>query len=190
LQSQLRAIFNDPNYASSISDTLDDPIIDEILNANYGTAQRNLDRSRARGTLTGGGYNAAIANLDAQRGGVRDRLNTIGSGIIEGGRTRLRELGEGAFDAVGAAIPGDQFSTSGYRGRFDNIVNDITNNFKDRFTGQVGTAPLFDTNTATQLGGAEQGITSGAESPLLVAQANRARGTRDRKRGIGTTGSF
>ena len=192
--------YNDTLANSMLSDTADDPYIDEALGEKYNTYAKQLENAKARGTLADTGYAKARATLDQQREAGRATYQGIGKGILDEGREGFNKIGTTARTAAGSADYSSNFDPSSYETQLNNYFSDFSKNLGGRVKGAVSGIDPFDFGKALVAGGVAQGPqatgTSGAN--LINPQSVLAGGADDGstssnkkdKRGLDSQGTF
>lgn len=151
-----------------VSDTFDDPYINQADTAARGTADQYVQNLLKRGVITNTGAAGAEANLDAQGGRVRSQLNDIGQGLISSGRQSLTDVGNRAKNTAGTLNLGQSFDPNQYGSELDKTFQDFSSKFGDQFSGSVPSG-LYDTSGLSSAAGVAQGAQNTAFDPQALA---------------------
>lgn len=148
-----------PNFEQSLfADSLDDPIIEDILGQQYLDADTRLRAAFDRGQLNQTGADFARRHLDDQRTQARTRLGQIGSDVLTGKRRELTGLRDRAFQERDSLRLGQGLTD--YSSMLDNLVQDRRNNLSGAIRGAVGNESLFNVNDLINRAGGFQGATN------------------------------
>lgn len=168
-------------------DTADDPFIDAILGTQRSEAVRALDLAKGRGSLDQTGYDAALARLGQMEQAGRSTANNLGGAVLQGYRTRVRDVGNRAREAAGSYSLGSDFNLGGYQSE----LSDLTGNLRRSLEGDINAAlagkQFFDLGDILTRGGSAQGPVNPASLPAFVAERERVRNA---ERGVGGGGTF
>ncbi len=176
----------DPN--ASFTDTMDDPYIDSILNAQRTEAQATLDRAKARGQLNDVGYADAIGRLDTQASAGRTTANSLTDAVLSGYRKQLTDINNEATARAGSLEDGEVFDPSTFTARYDAKQTDLSKNFGGAVNAALTGQKFFDIGDIINGAGNTQGVANPTPA-LLDAQAERDR-LRNTNRGVGNEGGF
>ena len=171
-----------------ITDTMDDPFINDILNAQKTNAMLQVDRAKARGNLDDIGYNGATKRIEDLFKSGNATAQQLGGSVLQGKRERLRGIADEAFSKAGSYELGGSFDPNKYVERRDTRLNDITSTLEGDIRSALSGQNFFDIGDILTQGG----ITQGATNPRLSAAAileQRGR-KQDAQRGVGGVGTF
>lgn len=217
-RDQFDSVFNSPNLGQNILDderdlrrgtfsaevgktftgnafdfSLDDDIINSILDDRQSGAANQIANFEARGNLNALGGRTAKEELARQREQANTRLQGLGEGILSGYQ---RELDTGlrneALQTAQSFNLGDElFDISPYAEQRQSFIDERIQNLPQSFRDTIGAEQLFNSNNAIKTAGATQGLVSGAptNSALLDTLAARASESRKRDRTLGSQGS-
>jgi hypothetical protein len=125
-------------------DTMDDPILQSILDSQYNDAKSNFERQSARGQLTGSAFSRALADLDTAKAGAFGKLNDIGGGVLQGYRSKLADYGNNIRNKISTFDFGQGFDLE----KEKQGLNTLADSFRARLEGDVrnaiGGTSLFD----------------------------------------------
>jgi hypothetical protein len=169
-----------------IVDTMDDNIINSILDTEFGKAKTFVDNAATRGVLGDQGITAALRNLGEQRSGINFNLQDLGGGILEEGRSSIANIANKARSGASAYNFGEQFDPFSFSTRINDRVADFTGSLGDALRARAG-SDLFDTSNLLNIGGAAQGAQN---FKLPTTDAQSSTNPTDKDRGLGTTGVF
>lgn len=177
-----------PGYdTSALSDTADDPYINEILSGQYSNAQKALDYAKARGQLNDTGYSGAVQKLDSQKTGAQSTLDSLGSSVIAKDRTGLGNIKSDATTAANDyTLGGPTFDINPYSTKLTDAVGNYTKNLKGDITNALGGTQLFDTNDILLSGARAQGPQNLTTVSLPGAPVKK----NNTDRGLGSQGAF
>ena len=168
-----------------------DPYVESTIASQFDPLTAQLKNAFQRGTLTQGGYDAALDALSSDRTSATSQVRNIGQGIIDKDRQSLSDYISGAQTNVGNMTQGalDAFDPSTYISGASDMVNRSLSSLGGDITTGVGSTKFADLNTLLNLGGSVQGANSGATSDsgdqtLPVPQDPNV------KRGLGSQGAF
>lgn len=163
-----------------ITNDLDDPIIAGLLEESYATADDYTRNLLDRGVITVSGYEAALGDLDKQRPGANARLQELGLGILEGGRSGLRDLASEARQGAAAYELGGHFNPFNFESDIDRSYTDFFTGLSDTFRAQAP-SKIFDTAGLSGVAGAAQGAGNTAFDPNALAGIGVDEEEEDRK---------
>lgn len=169
-----------------IVNTMDDNIINSILDTEFGKAKTFVDNAAARGVLGDQGITAALRNLGEQRSGINFNLQDLGGGILEEGRSSIANIANKARSGASAYNFGEQFDPFSFSTRINDRVADFTGSLGDALRARAG-SDLFDTSNLLNIGGAAQGAQN---FKLPTTNVQSSTNPTDKDRGLGTTGVF
>ncbi len=158
-----------PNFEMTrVPYTLDDPYLSGVESEQYSNADKIIKNMLDRGVLTTSGYNTAKTDLDSQVAGVNSKLNEIGTGLLTGEQSKLRDIANSARQTAGNLQLGQDFDPSTYSGQADQSFNDFIKSLGDNIRAQVP-GQLFNTAGLAAIGGAGQGAGNTAYNPTAAA---------------------
>ncbi len=139
-----------------ISDTVDDPIIAQVLENSFNDSKAYYDNLLERGVINPTAYDKALRDLGDQRGGASLKLEDIGAATLESGRGGLRDIASEARQGASAFSLGGQFDPFGFQQRIDTSAEDFLGSLSDRISGSAP-SDLFDTSSLASLVGRSSG---------------------------------
>lgn len=151
-----------------ITNDVDDAFIDSVLAERRGDAESYLRNLLDRGVITNSGFSSGLKDLDRQSLGATSRLNEIGLGLLEGGRTDASNIASEARSAASNFNLGEFFDPF----EFQTDLNNHFGNFFDTLGDKIRTsAPtnLFDTSGLAGIAGAGQGAQNTPFDPQALA---------------------
>lgn len=151
-----------------ILDTSDDPFLEEIMNEQFGQAEGYLNNLRDRGVVTDIGYDRAYGDLSGQKAGAFSRLNDVGMGILNTGRTGASNMANQARSSASGIRLGTPFDVSGFQGGVNTHFNDFFNNLGQNLRN-VAPTNLFNTSGLAGVAGSAQRAGNTAFDPNAVA---------------------
>lgn len=168
LQRELDNFFT-PGYGrSQLKSTLDDSLISGLEAEQRRDADAIIQNMVKRGVLTGTGAKAAGVDLDRQAAGIRGQLQGFGDTILEGGRSKLEEIGNLGKQAAGTVKLGQNFDPMSYISDSNQVYMDFVKSMGDQLRAKVPTN-LFKTAGLAAIGGAAQGAGNTKYDPLAAA---------------------
>lgn len=189
------------NFASTASDildtsklfqpTLDDDIINGILDREQNDASQLIANQSARGNLNAFGGRTANQELDRQREAGQTRLESIGGGLLTNNRLGLNSIRNEAVGAAQSFKLGDpDFDLNPFKTRFDDFNTSKTNSLESDFNELVGNEKFFNANKATLAAGSRQGLVSGGDNnALLSSLASKVGNNVSARRGLNSRNS-
>lgn len=151
-----------------ISSTTDDPFIADIVQGERTKADAYLQNLLKRGVINETGYQGGVRNLDEQGAGARSLLNTLGSDILETGRSSLRDIaGRGRTRAATINL-GETFDPASYGRDIDTRYNEFLAGLPDQLKAATPT-DLYDTSNLSSIAGAAQGAQNLAFDPKALS---------------------
>jgi len=167
----LRAInsqFSDDYSTKRVGNELDDSAIAGILGDQKNTATQYVKNLLDRGVITQSGYNGALNNVNGQTAGAQSKLDTIGSGLLEGERTKLNNIINGGRSKASTLDLGDVFDPYSYQGTVDTDFTGWLGKLGDSLKAAAPT-DLFSTSGLAGVAGASQGAQNTAFNPAAIA---------------------
>jgi len=140
-----------------LPDTLDSPFVNAAYTTQRGKADDFIANMLKRGTLTESGRAGAIGALDTQAGGIRSKLNDLGSALLTADRGRLTNLANAKRAEAQQTPTGADYDPSGALNAINAAGVDYAGSFGNRFNASLPTGDLFDTSG---IGAASGGVTS------------------------------
>jgi len=169
---------------SMLADTADDPFLQAIIGEQYQSAMGDLDRARGRGKLNEIGYEDALKGLNQAKAGALGKAQTMGMGVLERGREKLREADKANREQISNYDFGDRFDSSTAAGRVRKAGSDFSLGLEGDIRNTIGDTQFFDPNALITRGGRTQGpINPG--NPLANAMLDD-----EIKRSTGSSGAF
>ena len=168
-----------------IPDTADDALIQNIINEQFGEAGEYLNRAKSRGTLNDVGYNTANRALAGQKAGAIERANTTGLGVLETGRTGLKDIDKKARQGITNWDFGDTYDPSSWAGQIKTGANTFTSGLEGKLRNAFGETEFFDPEALIAKGGKAQGAVNTGATALQDAMSEE-----ERKRTAGSVGAF
>lgn len=154
-----------------ISNEVDDPFIEAIMAEQRGTADNYLKNLLDRGVVTQGGYAAGQKDIDQQGYGARARLNEIGMGELEKGRSSLTNIANQGRTAASNYQLGSNFDPFQFSSDIDNTAADFFANLGNNLRA-AAPASLFNTAGLGNIAGAAQGQQNTPFLPGVLAGIN------------------
>lgn len=168
LTTQLSQLFPETYTNTRITNTLDDDILNTILNEQRGGANAVVDNMLKRRVITGSGANAAYGDLDRQSNIARGRLNTIGDDLLASGRTSIGDV-IGRANTTASTVPlGGKFDPNAYVSEVDNVFNDFVKNLDPTLRARAP-GSLFTTSGLGAIAGSAQGAQNTRFDPNALA---------------------
>lgn len=163
-------------------DSVVDPILEDIINKQYGTAREGIEGAHRRGTLVDSGFGKAIAGLDEKKSAARAQFDPIVSSVLNAARGEQRNVADTWRARAAGLNLGQNFDENA----FTSLLNDTENRVEGGLGGQIrNLAPnLFDIGELIGIGGAAQGAQN---TPVRTLTRDQQR---EQKRGLGSTGAF
>lgn len=153
LSSQVTNWTNANPLNSLLSDTADDPIIENIIGTQYKTASSQLDNALKRGVLTQGAYSNATNALNNQRSAANARLQSIGQGVLTQGRQTLQNDIDKTMSQANNWQVGSNFDLSKALGNVTNDANTQRGLLEGNIRSALGNnTNFFDVNSAMNTG--------------------------------------
>ncbi len=152
----LNDLFGDGFARKNIADTSDDATLEAILGEQRSTAEQYLDNLLARGVITNAGYQGGVRNLDTQTGSARGSLNSIGQGVIAGGRGDIDNLINEALGTASSLDLGDKFNPYEYKTQANDELTKFMQSLDQTIRDQAPTN-LFNTSGLAGVAGQAQG---------------------------------
>lgn len=154
-----------------ITNDVDDPFIEAILQEQRGTADNYLRNMLDRGVITTSGYDAGTKDLENQGYGARSRLNEVSLGELEKGRASLNNIANRGRTAASNFELGGSFDPYSYGTEIDNTAADFFANLGNNIRA-VAPKSLFSTAGLANIAGAAQGQQNLPFLPTAMAAQN------------------
>lgn len=154
--------------SNRIADTTDDPFIESILGERQKTAMDYLNNLLARGVVTQSGFDAGRQNIEGQAGTARARLNEIGMGELNRGRTSAENIANEGRTAASNLRLGSAFDPFSYSTRINSGFEEFFSGLGDRLRAAAPT-DLFTTSGLANVAGAAQGAQNTPFDPKGIA---------------------
>lgn len=180
-----------PGFEKSyIPDNSYSKIIDDILNTQYGDAQKQVEYNRQRGTINDQGYATAQTKLNSARSAGRGQLVDIGDSILSKGRATLDTDRDNAGLAASTyKLGANDFSVDPYKDSVKSDADKFNAGLEGSVRNAVGSTNYFDIPSILTSAGIAQGpqnLTGNVPQVGGPLQERRAR----TDRGLGSQGVF
>jgi hypothetical protein len=174
------------DYATTyIPDTADDALINSIIGGQYTDASAALERAKSRGTLNDTGYGTASKALANQKAGAIAKANEQGLGVLETGRTSLRDIDKEARNTLSNWDFGTTYDPSAYSNRLKTATSGFTSGLEGKLRNAFGDTDFFDTEALIAKGGKGQGAVNTGAAALQDAISEE-----EKRRTAGSVGAF
>lgn len=158
-----------PDYEyGRVASTLDDPFINDIVSGQRSSADQYINNLLKRGVITDTGAQAGFKNLDEQTARVRGQVSDIGSNLLEGERSSLRDIINRGKANASTINLGQTFDPSTYTKQADTSFDEFMAGLGDKIRAQTPDK-LFDTTPLASIAGAAQGAQNLAFDPNALA---------------------
>ncbi len=154
-----------------ITNDVDDPFIEAILQEQRASADGYLRNMLDRGVITSSGYEAGGRDLESQGYGARARLNEVSLGELERGRSELGNIANRGRTAASNFELGGSFDPYSYGTEIDNTAADFFANLGNNIRA-IAPKALFSTAGLANIAGAAQGQQNLAFNPAALAGMN------------------
>ena len=168
-----------------IPDTADDDLINSIINEQFGEATEYVDRAKARGTLNETGYGTASRGLSQAKSGAIARANELGLGVLETGRTSLKDIDKQARSGLTNWDFGDTWDTDAWGGKIKTGAETFKGGLEGKLRNAFGGTEFFDPEAFIAKGGKAQGATNAGATALQDAISEE-----EKRRTAGSVGAF
>ena len=149
--------------------SLDQSIIDSIVNERLGTAQGSVANAGARGNLNTIGSANANEFLTGQTEAAGNTVSDIGGGVLSGNQGQINAIRDNAFSSINDFKFGDDlFDIAPFIDQRTSLIGDLNSTLQSDVFSALGSDPLFDVSEALRLGGGSQGLVSGDPSGTLL----------------------
>ncbi len=196
LQQQYASIAPDNFESSLIPDTMDDQILNSIINEQYGNADAYLKRASDRGQLTPDAFSYAEQQLGNSRSGALAKATDLGKSVLADERTNLTNLAKQGQNSITNWDFGSTFDPTSYGNKFTGEVNSFKPLMEGRIRNTIGDTQFFDPQSLITKAGSFVGPQNGstAANPLLSAIGANVAGsggsTDNKKTTSGSQGVF
>lgn len=183
----------DQTFTGDAFGSIDDDIINSIVESRSGDARQQVSNFAARGNLNPIGGQQANDFLNEQFEGAGDRVRDIGAGVLGQRQGEVDSIKSTAQNQIsGYSLGDDLFDVTPFATQRENLVNERQGTLGSDIETAVGQEPLFNVSGALQAGGRAQGVTSGPDKSFLDAIAAREQAANTQRRGLGTrrSGAF
>jgi len=168
-----------------IPDTADDALIESIIGGQYNEASDYIKRAKDRGTLNDVGYGTASTALANQRAGAIARGNELGLGVLETGRTGLKDIDKQARQGITNWDFGTEFDPGTWSGKIKAGANTFTGGLEGKLRNAFGSTEFFDPESFIAKGGKAQGAINPGATALQDAISEE-----EKRRTAGSVGAF
>lgn len=153
---------------SRISDTSDQPLLNDINTEQRGKADSYINNLFKRGVINQTGVQGAESNLDTQGAKVRTTLDDLGRGVINSGRQSLTDIANRGRANASTLQLGQTFDPSTYGAQADATTNDWLSKLGDNIRSRIPSS-LYDTSNLASVAGGAQGAQNLAFDPSALA---------------------
>ena len=216
-EQQFKSVFDDPNLGQNILrseeglrkeafgqdissafpgdafQSLDDNIIDSIVQERQGPAQKQISNFAARGNLNPTGGKTANQFIQSQVPQAQEKVRGIGEGVLGGYQSNVQGIRDRAEQQAGGYKLGDElFDVSPFSTERSGLIEQQQGQLGSDVRGALGSEPLFDVSGALQSAGRAQGVVSGqGNQSFLDSIASRELGSTSarNRRSLGSRGS-
>lgn len=201
-QSQALAAYNkefDPSYAlSHLPSSMTAGSIADAVNSQFDPLNVQLTNAQKRGTLTDGGYKAALDEFNNSKSKATATVTGLANNVIKGDQGDLSTYLDTGRTSAGHVPLGSTFTNDPYRAGAADLISKDTANLSGDVKNAVGATKFSDLTTLLNAGGAAQGASDptagnpnglpggGSLSPEALASQVLAK----QPRGLGTQGQF
>jgi hypothetical protein len=142
--------------------SLDDNIIDSIVQERQGPAQEKISRFSARGNLNPTGGRTANQFIQSQVPQAQERVRQVGEGVLGGYQSNVQDVQDRAKQQASGYKLGDElFDVTPFSAERSGLVEQQQGQLGSDVRGALGSEPLFDVSGALQSAGRAQGVVSG-----------------------------
>ena len=189
--SELNKIFTPTYSQNALPDSLTGQYQDTLLNEQFNPLQAQLTNAQKRGTLSQGGYQAALDALNQKRTAAGTTIQNLGSNILSADRKGIDDYISGARSDVNALGLSGTFDPSTYGSTAAGKVQTDVGAFGGALRNAVGDTKFADIQDLINAGGAVQGSQNpNAANPVAGGGAIPVDPQDTVKRGLGSTGAF
>jgi len=150
-RNKYRTAFNSdlsPYYAEEqFGSTRDDPILESILNQQYGDAVSDLDAARGRGQATQAVYDRALRDLGTSRSTANSTLQGLGQGVLSGIVGDIGTRRQRALDTAAEWDFGTDYDPRMEAQRVRDYATQRGTTLEGDIRGAVGDRQFFDINS-------------------------------------------
>jgi hypothetical protein len=186
---QVKSTFGDDYGRSQFGDTMDDAILQSILDTQKGEANTNLDRALARGTINEIGRSSAGREVDNMTKMGLAKANTLGDTVLGGYRTQLDEaVGKSRGHATDWDF-GDTFDIGKEKGGIESLKGSLSGRLEGDILNALSGQKFYDPDILLGKAGAASGITNvsglggtstGGQQPFGQTTLSQTSGVTDR----------
>ena len=174
--------------------SIDDSIIDSIVNERAQPARQQISTSVARGNFNPTGGRTANESIDFQTPQATSRVKEIGAGVLGGYQGDVGNIKDSAMSSIsGFKLGDDLFDVAPFAEQRSKLIQDRGPMLQGDISDAIGNEPLFNSGEALAKGGRVQGVVSGQPSNQSFLDSIAARETQGarsgRSRGLGSRGS-
>jgi hypothetical protein len=193
-----------PDYVTNaLPDSSLNDLVTSTVNQQFDPLGVQLQNAQKRGLLSGPGYDAALAKLNDLKTGATSQVQSLGSNILAGDRSKLTDYITGARTDANNLLLGSSFDPSSYAKTAGGMVSTDLSGLGGALSSAVGDTKFANIDDLINAGGAAQGAqnptaaapggpgptTAAGGAPLSPAyQAPDA--LAKQPRGLGDTGAF
>jgi hypothetical protein len=142
--------------------SLDDNIIDSIVQERQGPAQQQISRFEARGNLNPTGGKTANQFIQSQIPQAQETVRQVGEGVLGGYQSNIQDVRDRAEQQASGYKLGDElFDVTPFSTERSGLVEQQQGQLGSDVRGALGSEPLFDVSGALQSAGRAQGVVSG-----------------------------
>lgn len=164
----VNSVFTPDFERSRISDTADQPLLNDINTEQRGKADSYINNLFKRGVINQTGVQGAESNLDTQGAKVRTTLDDLGRGVIDSGRQSLTDIANRGRQNASTLQLGQTFDPSTYGAQADTATNSWLSKLGDNIRSRIP-SNLYDTSNLASVAGGAQGAQNLAFDPSALA---------------------
>ena len=178
-------------FASNLlPDDLARSYIDRIVSEQGSGLLGALSGARARGQISGLGFDAAMRNYESQRQAALGQVGQLGQGLIGGYRQELQDILGQARTDIGRMTTEQKgrFQLDPYKQRIGTRAGELRGGLEAALRNAVGGTQYFTEAPAFSAAASSQGVFNRPGSELLASLERERRNTSTR--GLGDRGEF